>query len=110
MITDILPFIILLLHITDKWCLSKGNLLPVYVITIASSITTILYNCLIVSDLNGTHKSILVFCIMSLWTVSMAVKGLLRLRKEKLLKRLPSIPTRPLSMPAKYKDDKNVRY
>lgn len=81
-VVDCLPFIILVFHFIDKWFLSKANLLPVYILTISGSLVTITYNILLLSELQGNHKSILTFCLSSTWTVAMSIKGLIRLYKK----------------------------
>lgn len=78
-------------HFVDKWYLSKGVLLPSYILTIFGSTVTIFYNILLVSDMGGRHKSVILFIITSVWAISMAIKGIHRLYKEGKLKRLPSV-------------------
>jgi hypothetical protein len=91
MITDILPFVILLLHFTDKWYLSKGRLLNVYILTIAGSACTVAYNCMLWAIINDVsmerHNSILIFSVNSAWTIAMAIKGIVWLVKDRKIKR-----------------------
>jgi hypothetical protein len=82
-----LPFVILGLHFLDKWYLSKGKLLQVYMLTIAGSSCTVVYNCMLWVAMQGNHKSMLVFSVNSAWTVAMAVKGLLWLAKDSKIKK-----------------------
>ena len=80
---DALPFVILGAHFADKWFLSKGVLLPVYVLTIIGSVSTAVFNVLLYLDQGKAHGSILLFSANSAWTIMMAVKGLLRVKNER---------------------------
>jgi len=80
---DGFPIVILILHLLDKWFLSKGNLLPVYVLTLIGGCIAIVFNILLVISMNGAHSTVLSFCISSIWTMIMAVKGLYRLWRLK---------------------------
>ena len=106
MLLDFLPLAILVLHFCDKYLLSQGKLFPVYLLTIAGSISTVAYNLLLWSELNRNHKTILLFAINSSWTIAMAVKGIIRLSKEAKTKRLPSVPMSADVCPAKVERDK----
>ena len=87
MALDVLPLIILVLHFLDKYFLSLGKLMRVYILTIAGSFATVVYNILLWSEMNGNHKTILLFAINSTFTVAMAIKGIIRLIKESRAKR-----------------------
>ena len=82
LLVDMLPFLILVLHFTDKAFLAAGKLWAVYCLTIAGSISTITYNLLLWKSLEGNHSSILLFSINSAWTISMAATGIGRLLRE----------------------------
>ena len=87
---DTLPFIILGLHFVDKWYLAKAKLWRVYLLAILSSSCAVVYNCMLWFDMNSgaltiaqfTHSSVLVFAVNSAWTITMAIKGIVRLIKE----------------------------
>ena len=83
LLLDLLPFIIMAFHFTDKWFLSKGKLWQVYILVLFGSFSTIIYNLLLVVMMNGKHQSLLVFSVNSVWTILMSVKGMLRLMREK---------------------------
>jgi len=82
---DILPIAILILHFTDKWFLAKGSLWKVYCVTIIGSSVAIVYNIMLLGEMNGNHKTILLFAINSIWTIAMGLSGISRLLKEKKL-------------------------
>jgi len=79
---DILPFVILIFSAADKWFLSLGRLWFVYILTIVGSLSTITYNIMLVNDMNGNHKSLLIFSVSSTWAISMSVAGICRMIKE----------------------------
>jgi hypothetical protein len=79
---DVLPFVILALHFVDKWFLSQGKLWYVYLLTILGSACTIAYNGMLWTELQYNHRSILLFAVNSIWTMTMAVKGIHRLIAE----------------------------
>jgi hypothetical protein len=101
---DLLPFAILALHFVDKYFLSTGRLWPVYVLTILGSLCTAVYNYMLWIEMGQVHGSIMVFTVNSAWTVTMAVKGIIRLVKEEHHKRLPAIRMEPQTAPAKFKE------
>ncbi len=79
---EILPVVVLSTHFLDKYLLSKGQLFPVYVLMIIGSSASALFNVLLFLDQHGAHKSVLLFSCNSVWAILMAVKGLVRIRKE----------------------------
>ena len=82
MLLDVLPFVILTFHLCDKAFLAIGRLMPVYCLTILGSISTIVYNFMLWADMKGNHSSILLFCVNSSWSISMALCGMIRLVRK----------------------------
>lgn len=73
--------IVVILQIFNHYNLSKGNLKLAYKIAIiAYSLYAIIETC--VALRNPEQISLLLFNIVNFWAIGMAVKGLLRLRKE----------------------------
>ena len=82
----IASIVTVLLNVASHWNLSKGNNRMVYILNIfVYASYFIIETALAFND--PSQIGILIFNILNLWAFSMAIKGLMRLRKT------PNIPT-----------------
>lgn len=74
-------FLLIILQFINHWNLSKGKLLFVYSLTIVIAVSNIVLDA-IIATLNPALIGMLMYTLVNLWSILMATKGLLRLKKE----------------------------
>lgn len=74
--------LLIILQFINHWNLSKGKLMLVYPLTIVVGVSNIILDA-IIAIYNPELSGMVLYTISNIWSIIMATKGLLRLRKEK---------------------------
>jgi len=77
----ILTIIAIILTMFSKWYLAKGILRPVYWLGIGIGITYLILNT-VTAFLRPEFQAVIFYNLLSIYAISMSIKGLNRLRKE----------------------------